>query len=97
MKLCFIYFNRIKYLIYYWLDLIRNIIKVFGDEYNNLNFSQLKLITNVHYLIINDVCEQLAFDFYISIISLLLFLIYKNYIIYYFVYLYYLFILILFI
>ena len=89
MKLCFIYFNKIKHLIYYLLDLIRNICEVLGDEYNNFNFSQLKFITNVHYSIINDVCEQLDFDFNISIISLQLILIYKNYIIYYFFYLYY--------
>ena len=70
MKLCFIYFNRIKHLIYYWVDLIRYIFEVLGDEYNNLNFSQLKNNTNMHY---SDVCKQFVFDFYISIISLLLF------------------------
>ena len=68
---------------------IRYIFEVWCDEYNNFNFSQLKFITNVHYSIINDVCEQLDFDFNISIISLQLILIYKNYIIYYFFYLYY--------
>lgn len=47
---------------------IKNIFKVWGNDYNNLNDSQLKLYANMYYLTLSDICEQLDLVFNIYII-----------------------------
>ena len=47
---------------------IKNIFKVWGNDYNNLNDSQLKLYANMYYLTLSVICEQLDLVFNIYII-----------------------------
>ena len=42
---------------------IKNICKVSGNDYNNINDDQLKIYANMYFKKLNDICEELAMDF----------------------------------